>query len=98
RSTVNTSTATASSSTTRTALPFRLDGDGPKKFLVLRGQLGGKAAALGAREEDPGVGTALEDLLNGVARGVGGGQRRFDRLHETLEETLEVSLSRHASL
>src|SRR5882762_8282400 len=47
-------------------LPLRLDGDGPKEFLVLRGQLGGKAAALGAREEDAGVGAAPEDLLDGV--------------------------------
>src|SRR5262249_55483927 len=96
--TMSTSTTTTSSRTTRTTLPFRLDRDGPKEFLVLRGQLGGKALALGACEEDSGVRAALEDLLHGIARGVGRRQRCLDRLHEALEETFEVSLSRHATL
>src|SRR5438445_450743 len=79
-------------------LPLRLDGEGPKEFLVLRGQLGREPAALGAREEDTGVGAAPEDLLDGVARGVGGRQRGLDRLHEALEESVEMTLSGHQTL
>src|SRR5207244_11556759 len=79
-------------------LPLRLDRDGPKEFLVLRGQLGGEAAALGARKEDAGVGAAPENLLDGVARGIGGRQRGLDRLHVALAEADEVSLCSYETL
>src|SRR5437762_12333598 len=95
---MTTKATSASSKTTRTALPFRLDRDGSEEFLVLRGQLGGKAPALGPGEEDARVGAPLQDLLNGVARGVRRRQRRLDRLHEALEKPIEVTLSRHCVL
>ena len=56
------------------------------------------AAPLGAGEEDAGVGAALEDLLDGVARGLGRRQRRLDRLHELLHEHVDVALLRHGPL
>src|SRR5919109_544604 len=96
--TMTTKATSASSKTTRTALPFRFDRDGSEEFLVLRGQLGGKASALGPGEEDTRVGAALQDLLDGVARGVRRRQRRLDRLHEALEKPVEVTFSRHCVL
>src|SRR5204863_350000 len=86
-------------SATRTRSALRLDRHRAQELLVLRRQLGReRPAALGAREEDAGVGAALEDLLDGVARGVGGRQRGLDRLHELLEQRVDVPFLRHGSL
>src|SRR5258708_11995375 len=74
----------------------RLDGDGPQEFLVLRRQLGGGlAAALLAREEDPGVGAAPEDLLHGVPRRLGRLERHLDGLQALLQQEIHVAFSRH---
>src|SRR2546428_594504 len=83
----------------RTRSALRLDRHRAQELLVLRGQLGREgAAALGAGKEDAGVGAALEDLLHGVARGIGGRQRGLDGLHELLEQRVHVPFLRHGPL
>ena len=52
---------------------------------------------LAAGEEDAGVGAAPEDLLHGVARRLGGGQRRLDRLHQLLHERVDGTFLGHRS-
>src|SRR5207247_9602634 len=55
---------------------FRPYGHRPEEFLVLRGQLeGGIATALGATEEDAGVGALAQDFLDRVTSGVRRRQR-----------------------
>src|SRR5258706_7732331 len=94
-----TTTSHTAKRATRTRSALRLDRHRAQELLVLRRQLGREGAAgLGAREEDAGVGAALEDLLHGVARSIGGRERRLDRLHELLEERVDVTFLRHGSL
>src|SRR5687768_8043748 len=90
-----TTTATTSSRMTTRTSALRLDGDGAEKLLVLRRELGGKAAALRTGEEDARVGAALQDLLHCVARRIGRGERCLDRLHEALQQGVDVPFLRH---
>src|SRR5688572_16718817 len=83
----------------RTCSALRLDRDRPEELLVLRRQFRGEGAtALGAGKEDARVGPALENLLHGIARGLGRRQRRLDGLHELLHEHVDVAFLRHGTL
>src|SRR5262245_45793926 len=73
-----------------------LDRHRPEELFVLRRQLGrDRHALLAAGEEDPGIGAAAENLLHGVSRRVGGGQRGLDRLQKLLQERVDLPVPSH---
>src|SRR2546425_7916266 len=73
-----------------------LDGHRPEELFVLGGQLGRDGdALLAASEKDARIGAPAQNLLDGVARRVGGAERDLDRLQELLEERVDLTFPSH---
>src|SRR6266480_4898456 len=73
-----------------------LDGDRAEELPVLGGELRRDGAARPlASEEDARVRAATEDLLNGVTRGLGRGERGLDGVEELSEEWIGPAFSPH---
>src|SRR5213595_3292776 len=73
-----------------------LDGDRAEELPVLGGELRRDGAARPlASEEDARVRAATEDLLNGVTRGLGRGERGLDGVEELSEEWIGPPFSPH---
>src|SRR5581483_5377525 len=95
RSSMPSATSHATAWIARMGSAVGLDRRGPEEFLVLRGELGRDGARAAAREEESRVGAAAENFLEGVAPGVGGGERRLDRLQQLLHQWLDLLLPSH---
>ena len=73
-------------------VPVRAYRERAEEVAVLLGQLEarGRRRAAPVREEDPGLGAALEDLCDGVARGLRGLERDLDGTHELAHQAVHV--------
>src|SRR3970040_1352555 len=69
-----------------------------EEVAILLGQLEarGRPRPAPLREEDPGLGAALEDLGDGVARGLRGLERDQDGPHELAHQAGHMRVGRHA--
>src|SRR5687767_5771935 len=80
------------------ALPVGADRDRAQELLVLRREIGRKrATALRTGEEDTGIGTTTQDLLQCVARRFGRRERRLDCLQQLLHELVDVTVTGHCA-
>src|SRR5713226_1889201 len=98
-SAMRTTARKARSSSTRIAPSAGVGADGERaeEVAVLLGQVeafGGLGRA-SAREEDAGLGAALEDLLHGLPRGLGGLERQLDGAEQLLHQPIRGALLRH---